>query len=223
MRSIFFDNVLNVRDIGGYNSKIGTINYNKVIRGQAPVNISSLAKEKFEELNLDIIDIRSSIEKDKRKNSFEQYNNINLYKTRWPNSEKDIPVTYMEVIEDYENIKKIFEIILNTNKTVYICCGLGKDRTGVIIMLLLLLCMVKEEDIIADYALSDVYLNEYYTEYHKNNPKAPKYLGRAKPEYMRKTIRMFHDKYDSIEKYFQKVGLSDDAINKLREKMINKI
>ena len=162
MRSIFFDKILNVRDIGGYNSELGIIKYDQVIRGQAPLDITSSDKNKLEKLNMDIIDIRSSFEKENKKTCFDNYYNINLHKTRWPKSEKDIPLTYMEVIEDYDNINKIFNIISSSNKKIYIFCGLGKDRTGVIIMLLLLLCKVREEDIIADYALSDVYLNKFY-------------------------------------------------------------
>ena len=220
MKSHFFDKVLNIRDIGGYNSEYGSIKYNMVIRGQLPYNISSNDKEKFKKLDLNAIDIRSEKEKKEKKTFFEKCNDINLHKTRWPKTEEDIPVTYMEVIDDYENIKKIFDIIIDSNKTVYIYCGLGKDRTGVIIMLLLLLCKVNYDDIIADYALSDVYLKKYYYSFHEKNKKYPKYLGRAKPEYMEKTIELFFDKYGTIETYFNKVGLDKERIELLRKKMI---
>lgn len=220
MKSHFFDKVLNVRDIGGYNSEYGIIKYNMVIRGQLPYNISLNDKERFNKLDLNPIDIRSDKEKKEKKTFFEKYNSINLYKTRWPNTEEDIPVTYMEVLEDYENIKNIFDIIIDSSQTVYIYCGLGKDRTGVIIMLLLLLCKVNYDDIIADYALSDIYLKKYYYSFHEKNPKYPKYLGRAKPEYMEKTLKMFFDKYGTIELYFDRVGLSKEKIDLLREKMI---
>ena len=220
MKSYFFDKVLNVRDIGGYNSLFGTINYNVVIRGQLPYNISLNDKEKFDKLDLNAIDIRSEKEKKEKKTFFKKYNNINLYKTRWPKKEEDIPITYMEVLEDYENIKKIFDIIINSSKTVYIYCGLGKDRTGVIIMLLLLICKVNYDYIIADYALSDVYLKKYYYYFHDNNPKYPKYLGRAKGEYMEKTIELFLKKYGSIESYFNIIGLTKKEIELLRKKMI---
>ena len=87
-------------------------------------------------------------------------------------------------------------------------------------MLLLLLCKVNHDDIIADYALSDIYLKKYYHFFHENNPKYPKYLGRAKPEYMEKTLKLFFDKYGTIESYFDKVGLNKDKIELLRKKMI---
>ena len=70
MRSIFFDKVLNVRDIGGYNSILGTIKSNIIIRGQVPYNISLNDEEKFRKLNLNVIDIRSEVEKQQKKSFF---------------------------------------------------------------------------------------------------------------------------------------------------------
>lgn len=221
MRSIFFDKVLNVRDIGGYNSILGTIKSNIIIRGQVPYNISLNDEEKFRKLDLNVIDIRSEVEKQQKKSFFyNEYCDINLRKTRWPNSEKDIPKTYIEITEDYDNIKKIFNIIIQSDRTIYINCNLGKDRTGVIIMLLLLLCKVDVDDIIADYALSDIYLKKHYYDFHKKFPNYPKYLGRAKPEYMEETLKLFFEKYKDIDLYFNKVGLTDEEIKLLRAKII---
>lgn len=223
MQSIILDNVLNVRDIGGYNSNLGKIKYNTIIRGQVPYNISDYDESMFSNMNLEVIDLRTKEEKESKKSYFyNKYNDINLKKTRWPKTEKEIPYTYIEVLDDYSNIRKILEIILKSEKTIYINCNLGKDRTGVIIMIIMLLCYVKEEEIIADYALSDIYLKNNYLEFHKNNKGYPKYLGRAKPEYIEKTLEIFKNKYGDINSYMEIIGISSNKQQALREKLIEK-
>lgn len=223
MQSIILDNVLNVRDIGGYNSDLGKIKYNTIIRGQVPYNISNYDKSILSDMNLEVIDLRTEEEKKQKKSYFyNEYNDINLKRTRWPKTEKEIPYTYIEVLEDYSNVRKILEIILESKKTIYINCNLGKDRTGVIIMLIMLLCHVKEEDIIADYTLSDIYLRKNYLEFHEKNKRYPKYLGRAKPEYIEKTLEIFKKKYGNINCYMKVIGISPIQQQILQEKLIIK-
>ena len=57
-------------------------------------------------------------------------------------------------IRDRAMIGEIFKIMLASKGTVLFHCTAGKDRTGVLAMLLLKLADVDEETIINDYAAS---------------------------------------------------------------------
>ena len=48
----------------------------------------------------------------------------------------------MEIINDKDNIKLVFDVIKNSQGAIFINCNSGKDRTGVICMLLLLLLLL---------------------------------------------------------------------------------
>ena len=53
----------------------------------------------------------------------------------------------MEIINDKDNIKLVFDVIKNSQGAIFINCNSGKDRTGIIFMLLLLLVKVAEKDL----------------------------------------------------------------------------
>ena len=87
-------------------------------------------------------------------------------------------------------------------------------------MLLLLLCGVKKEDIIADYSISYIYLKEEIEKFHECNPKLPKFVGKSKNQYMEETLNIFYQKYHDIENYMQYLGFNDKEIKELRNKLL---
>lgn len=224
MKSVILKKIHNVRDIGGYNTENGRIKYNIIYRGECPSNVCSHDKKILDSYNFNVIDIRSEEEKIKKESYFKKnYNDAKLIRTRWPESEEDIPNTYMEVINDTENIKNILKLVMHSEKPIYLNCNLGKDRTGCVVMIIMLMLGVNEDDIIADYALSDVYLRENYYEFHKNNPDSPKYLGRAKREYMEKTLELFKEKYKDINNYLKILNIDEGEIESFKDKVIERI
>ena len=54
---------------------------------------------------------------------------------------------------------------------------------------------------------------------HEDNPNLPKFLGSSKAEYMEKKLELFKDKYKTIENYMKFIGLTDEDIKII----INKI
>lgn len=126
----------------------------------------------------------------------------------------------MEIIDDINNIKLVFDIIKNSSGSILINCNSGKDRTGVICMLILLLAKVSEQDIIADYEVSYIYLIDNIRKMHQENPNLPKFLGKSKPEYMEKTLKLFHEKYQTIENYFRVIGYNKQEIEMIVKKII---
>ncbi|MCD7835164.1 MAG: tyrosine-protein phosphatase [Lachnospiraceae bacterium] len=86
--------------------------------------------------------------------------------------------------ENDNAIFNIFHTMANSEGGILFHCQEGKDRTGVISALLMLLGNVADVDIIADYEISNAYLYEM-TKVAKTIPNAvPDYLLYIKSEYM---------------------------------------
>lgn len=75
------------------------------------------------------------------------------------------------------NIKEIFDLIAKQvgDGTILFHCVSGKDRTGVVAMLLLLLAGVSELDVIADFVVSAVYMRPEATKRNKSFDTILKY------------------------------------------------
>ena len=98
---------------------------------------------------------------------------------------------------------------------------IGKDRTGVIAMLVLSTIGVSDEDIIKDYVKSD----SAYADI--NDSKAlvaglkqvdvnPDIFLRAFPEVMRESLQFVRSEYGSVENYLDLIGFDESWRRKLR-------
>ena len=84
---------------------------------------------------------------------------------------------------------KIFKLINIAEAGIIYYCNAGKDRTGVVTALIQMLFNVEEKDIIADYLLSSVYLDDFLQEYiRKSNCENLKEIIIPKQEFMQKFI-----------------------------------
>ena len=54
---------------------------------------------------------------------------------------------------------------------------------------------------------------------HEDNPNLPKFLGSSKAEYMKKTLELFKDKYKTIENYLKFIGLTNEDMEILTNKI----
>ncbi|MEE0980456.1 MAG: tyrosine-protein phosphatase, partial [Acutalibacteraceae bacterium] len=98
-------------------------------------------------------------------------------------------------------------------------CFFGKDRTGILTMLLLSIAGVSKEDIIADYQQTYTYVKTYIKE-HKDilwDVSSEKHF--SLPETMEALIERIEDKYGSVINYIRCAGVSDEAIKKIKERI----
>lgn len=228
MKRIVLKNVNNTRDLGGYYTKFNReIKYDAIIRSNVIQVLEENEVDYFIKRNIKtIIDFREKDELEKKINYFSKdgrfkYYNIPLRGREIPKYEKNIASGYITILDDKVNISRVLRIILESSNGVIFNCNSGKDRTGVISMIILLICGVSDDDIIADYSVSDIYLKKELEEFHKNNPKLPKFVGGSKSDYMKKTLELFYEKYKSIENYMYYLGFNDNDIVRFRNKLIN--
>lgn len=110
-------------------------------------------------------------------------------------------------------------------------CTAGKDRTGVIVALLYLLCSVSPSTVANEYSLTDKglqHLKPLFTERLLKNPalqgneEGVQNMISSQPEKMAATIEMMQRVYGGAEGYVRDVvGLSDEQIQQIRKNLLS--
>lgn len=226
MRRIICKNVSNMRDLGGYCNKEGkVIKFNRFIRSNLPYEMTNQEIKYLLDNKINtIIDLRRKDEVERKKNCLnrEEFNYYNIsVKSNIFKLEEDITIGYMKTISDKETISQVFNIIANSKDGVLFNCTAGKDRTGVVAMLLLLLADVYDDDIIADYSVSYIYIREKMKKMNKDNPDLPSFFDRSKLEYMEETLKLFRQKYKNINNYMEYLGISEKEVNLIKHKLFD--
>jgi protein-tyrosine phosphatase len=108
-------------------------------------------------------------------------------------------------------------------------CRSGKDRAGLIAALVLGLAGVSDEDIAADYCVSELYLQRGYATapdgsrieygYKPTIPDSPYF--RTEPASMYDVLDFIHGECGGFRGYAESCGVTDGAVDVLREKLIS--
>ena len=197
----------------------------RFIRSDAPLAVSDDVKEFLIKYNIKtVIDLRNEKIANMNPNAFVSDSGFSCYNyplsinAKAPNSENDVIENYCHMIENDTAIVNIFGTMANSDGGVLFHCQEGKDRTGIISALLLLLAGVSDIDIYADYAISNVYLYEMIK---TAKTILPDYLLYLKPEYMENMLVYLREKYETMENYLLSKGISETEIHKLKSKLLD--
>lgn len=225
------ENLYNVRHLGGLKTIDGTeLKNHKYIRGSAKGSLNAEEKQFFYDLGIRvIIDLRYENELGKTLSPLKDYLDISYYHVDmmgefWQMRQHgytEISELYIDLLDDSQaKIKAVFDIFLkHENEGIYYHCTAGKDRTGVISMLLLDLVGVEEATIIANY--SESYENNQGRPGYKNMPEEWRYLTYSKPEYMEKALAHLRANYQNSANYLKIIGFSEDDIAKIKRSLIS--
>lgn len=148
------------------------------------------------------------------------------------------------MISMYENIvfdktsqlyfKTLFDILcMDLDGAILYHCTSGKDRTGITTLFLYTLLGVSEEDILLDYAASDIFNSEYIKKRKRMIslflPTSVRMksllfsLLHAKRVYLEETIKKIKDKHGSVLDYlFNEIKITSQMQEKLRNKYLEK-
>lgn len=125
-----------------------------------------------------------------------------------------------------KQIAEVLKLLADpSNYPAAMYCTAGKDRTGLIAMLILSVLGASDDEIVADYILSDSAYKDI------NNKQAmvaslkqvdvdPDTFLRAKPEVMHHTINYIRKNFGSIDNFLDNYGFDEEWRNKLRNNLL---
>ncbi|MEI5097693.1 tyrosine-protein phosphatase [Streptomyces sp. PmtG] len=238
-RHVAFERLHNFRDLGGYRSDDGrTVAWRTLYRADSLGKLQGADWERFLALGVrTVIDLRYpwEIEAKGRVPEAERFHYANLSIEHRPYDQAEIdpdldPWRYLadrfaEVTEDGAGeIRQVLEQIATAPGPVVFHCTSGKDRTGLIGAFVLTLLGVDREDVLADFALTELATERLLADWHTANPdrvmKWPGY-GRAPAKIMELVLADLEARYGSVHGYLKdRVGLTDDTVQRLRSRLL---
>lgn len=224
----------NVRDLGGYWTTDGKItSWRKFLRADAMDKLDQSDIEYLKGYGLKtVIDLRSEDEAQREPDVFEadediDYINIPLMVGKVGDITLDadsfhieLKDFYLALLKEKEIIKRIMEKIAGASQgCVLFHCTAGKDRTGIVAMILLALAHVRKTDIIADYEISYTLLKE--NPHLKFDPKRIDIsVIFSKPETILACLETIESNYGSVKEYICECGVSKTDIERIIARLV---
>ena len=243
-RRIPLTGIFNIRDLGGFPVDGGATRYGVFVRSEAP---SGLPPDDVDALIAygvrTVVDFRGDREVREKPSAFADVPGVRYVRSPAFNDQVAFgaekkksgpPITnhvawselYIEMLDDCrEWFRETVETLAAADGCALYNCATGKDRVGLITMMLLGLAGVGDDDIVADYCVSEVYLThayvpmlEQYNAMFGGDAKLTDSFFRTSPENMRVTLAHIARGFGGIEAYAAACGISRAAVRRLREK-----
>ncbi len=133
----------------------------------------------------------------------------------------ELSLDYLDMLErNKEGFRKIFSLFATFEKGILFHCHSGKDRTGVVAILLLSILDVPEEEIVSDYSLTEGNM-VFFREGEKDfRPGLPEFTLHAKKETAEKFLKAINGRA-GILSYLRRINVSEEEIRKIQKKTIS--
>lgn len=227
------DSLENCRELGGYNTEYGQqTKWHTFLRSS---DMSKLTREDMVFLKeygvKTVIDLRGEDEIALHKNPlaeevFCKYHNIPFINHQVSDLTETLSRVFMgdfyvELLEQNDLVKKIIETIGQAEEgCIVFHCQAGKDRTGILAMLLLGLAGVDKKDIVTNYEVTYTNLESLHQlngEY-ENIPKELLYSNR---EYILKAYDHILNTYHSFDHYLIAKGVGQGMIDQVKGRLFS--
>ena len=228
MKILEFENMFNVRDIGGYKCQGNkTIKYNKLIRSDAPKEMSDENIEYLLSNNIKTeIDLRTEFVTKNHPSTLQRDGRFNYHRVSINYGSQETLGTmptyelYMKMCNDTKAFYDVFRLIVDEKDGIYLNCTAGKDRTGMVVAILMLFLGVDEEDVFHDYEVSAPLIDSKILKYASTHPGFPTSLGVSNYSDIYEWYALFIKKYGSAKNYLLSIGLTTDDLNVLKNKFL---
>ena len=137
-----------------------------------------------------------------------------------PESVEAVPGSYMNIACS-ENMPRILKAIADADTGVMYNCAAGKDRTGVVTAILLMLCCVSDEEITADYMLTKECNRERFELLRQRRPDVDMNIVIPRESFIRDFMDLFRARFGSVDGYFAFIGLSEETKQKLLARLLD--
>ncbi len=241
MRHLLVEGAYNVRDLGGYNARGGSIPWRRFLRSDSLHRIAEgEAQRLYDEGVRCVIDLRTAGEVAEAPSAFASYPgviylNLPLFDDLAPAAlarvaaDDDHPLFnfYRAALEDRgAAIRAILSAIAQVGEgAVLFNCTAGKDRTGIVALLLLAIAEVPREVIVQDYTLTAERIPELIDEFlslsraRGGDVESYARLLESPAETLSSILDIMDEEYEGIWGYLDRIGLTDDDLKRLKERL----
>ncbi|MEH1014543.1 tyrosine-protein phosphatase [Micromonospora sp. CPCC 206060] len=232
-----FTTLFNFRDVGGYATRDGRIvRWRRLYRSDSPHRLTGADAQAFAALGVrTVVDLRRPYEvtRDGRVPEFDglAYRHIHPEHREWAESRYDGATDLARYLADrYRDLAEtgarglagaVGVIAEPAAAPVVVHCVAGKDRTGLVCALTLAALGVADDDIVADYALTDEGMARYLASTIAGPDTNP--LGvplPCPPEAMALFLAELRHRHGSVEEYLMTGGLTADQLTGLRDHLL---
>jgi len=229
------EGALNIRELGGYPANGKITKTGVFLRADSTHALTGEDMKALSGTGVTlVIDMRSPGEVTRQPSRFfgavgVEYHNIIMLDGLQSLIQGNAPTSLAEMYIDLlgacaGRYAQIFRLFLNNKGVSLFHCMAGKDRTGVVAMLLLQLAGVSDEIIIGDYAVSEKNLGSVMllpeALEKELGIKIPAFFFTSPPEEMKAALEYLVSQFGGAAGYLAHCGLSGEEIDTLRNKLI---
>lgn len=222
----------NIRDLGGYPAENGGVTRKGLFfRADNTANLTpkdvDLLREKGVSLS---IDLRSPKETQDWPSKLKgcagmRYENIvmldeissNGFRGNFPASMAEMYIRNLDGARD--SFVQVFRLLIENSGAALFHCTAGKDRTGMVSMLLLELAGAPDEVIVADYAATERYMQPVFAKLVEQmkgiGVDVPDHALRSEPDSMRRLLAHLRAKYGSARHHLEAGGIAPAELSAL--------
>ena len=227
-RGSMLKGTFNTRDLGGYRTADGReTKFWRILRSSklfayVPEDIELLREKGV----TTVLDLRDQADLDRSPVSFKDapgfdYRNFRIdAASSMPETVEEMPEMYMDIARS-GIMKDFFEALAESGTGVLFNCYSGKDRTGIVSALILLLCGVSMDDVMKDYLVSNVNCEPVYRYLAEHRPEVNIAAQKTYKWLLEQTFETLYREYGSLEGYFDWLGVSEETRDKIRSKLLD--
>lgn len=232
------DGTYNTRELGGYSTADGSLTQrHRLLRSDALDNLSDGDLDWLYSYGVRcIVDLRSEGECVSAPCLMQDYKDVEYFNvpmldnTHSTGLNGDFYETmgelYVELLKNGgNNIAKVLRIFLNhTDCCVLFNCTAGKDRTGTVAMLILLLAGVPNETVVADYAASrhnlEPQIRKLLAALSAAGRSVPAHVFDSDPAEIQKAVDFIKNTYGGAQGYLKAIGFGGDELVRLEKLLL---
>ena len=231
-RRLAWDACINVRDLGGLSCRGGIVARGRLVRASVLGALTPAGRTAMLAHGVrTVIDVRGDDEVAETPSPFAEgttYRRVPLHSLRMTALHHAAHAGALEgelraVAVAGGGLAEVFAAIANSETAILLHCAAGRDRTGLVVALVLAALGVPDEEIVADYVLSDEALADEYARFKGANPGRAADVddGVAKRAWvMDRTLATLREAFGGAREYLGQAGVRSEDLAAIRAMLV---